>query len=131
MQAVYSTNGNKLACQGGNIKTKAWLVREKDEFCATVVFAETRGKAKSLALATDCCEDAHFLDIEVQRMPQADKYYKEGKTELHWFDPNDRLVLVKECGFYCDYDAFLTEDCTVCSAKAFCDRYTDVHDVPF
>ena len=24
---------------------KAWLVREKDEFCATVVFAETRGKA--------------------------------------------------------------------------------------
>lgn len=24
---------------------KAWLVKEKDEFCATVVFAETRGKA--------------------------------------------------------------------------------------
>lgn len=29
---------------------KAWLAREKDEFCATVVFAETRGKAKALAL---------------------------------------------------------------------------------
>lgn len=28
---------------------KAWLVREKDEFCATVVFAETRGKARALA----------------------------------------------------------------------------------
>lgn len=25
---------------------KAWLVREEDEFCATVVFAETRGKPK-------------------------------------------------------------------------------------
>lgn len=24
---------------------KAWVVREKDEFCCTVVFAETRGKA--------------------------------------------------------------------------------------
>ena len=25
---------------------KAWLVRVKDQYCATVVFAETRGKAK-------------------------------------------------------------------------------------
>ena len=107
---------------------KAWLVRVKDEFCATVVFAETRGKARSRALATACCEDAAFCDIEVSRMPQADKYYKEGKTELDWFNPEDRLVLVKECGFMCDYDAFQWEDCTICSAKAFCDRYTDVPD---
>ena len=49
---------------------KAWLVREKDEFCAEVVFAETRGKARSLALSTDCCEDANFTDIEVRRMPE-------------------------------------------------------------
>lgn len=28
---------------------KAWIVREKDEFCATVVFAETRGKARAMA----------------------------------------------------------------------------------
>lgn len=81
-------------------------------------------------MATDCCECAHFCDIEVTRMPQADKYYTEGKTELDWFNPNDRLVLVKECGFMCDYDAFQTEDCTACSAKAFCDRYTDVDDIP-
>ena len=110
---------------------KAWLVRVKDEFCATVVFAETRGKAKSLALHTDCCEDAQFCDIELTRMPQVDKYYKEGKKELDWLNPNDRLVLVKECGFYCDYDAFKAEDCTKCSAIAFCERYTDVPDVPF
>lgn len=30
---------------------KAWLVKEKDEFCATVVFAETRGKARAMAKA--------------------------------------------------------------------------------
>ena len=105
---------------------KAWLVREKDEFLAAVVFAETRGKAKMLARCTDACEDVHFLDIEAFRMPQADKYYKDGKRELDWLNPEDRLVLVKECGFMCDYDAFQLEDCTVCSAKAFCDRYTDV-----
>lgn len=105
---------------------KAWVVREKNEFCAAVVFAETRGKAKVLARCTDACEDVHFLDIEVCRMPQADKYYKDGKRELDWFNPEDRLVLVKECGFMCDFDAFQRNDCTVCSAKAYCDRYTDV-----
>lgn len=107
---------------------KAWLVREKDSFCAEVVFAETRGKARALAQATDCCEDARFTDIEVSRMPQADEHYQEGKWHLDWFDPADRLVLVKECGFMCDYDAFQAEDCTVCSARAFCDRYTDVEE---
>lgn len=102
---------------------KAWLVREKNEFCATVVFAETRGKAKTRAKSTECCEYTAFCDIEAHRMPQADKYYKDGKTELDWFDPKDRMVLVKECGFVCDYGAH--EDCTACSAKAYCDRYTD------
>lgn len=102
---------------------KAWLVREKDEFCATVVFAETRGKARSRAMATDCCEDTPFCDIEVCRLPQVDKCYKDGKTEMDWFDPEDRLVLVRDCGFYCDYDAFQMGDCTTCSAKDFCGEY--------
>lgn len=102
---------------------KAWLVREKDEFAATVVFAETRGKAKSLALSTDACEDVAFVRIEVSRMKEADKYYREGKTELDWNNPADRVVLVKECGFVCDYDAFYLGHCEVCSAKEYCDRY--------
>ena len=54
---------------------KAWLVREKDEFAATVVFAETRGKARALAMSTEACEDANFTDIEVHRKSQMDKYY--------------------------------------------------------
>lgn len=109
---------------------KAWLVREKDEFCATVVFAETRGKARSLALYTDCCEDANFCDIEVRRVPQVDKYYKAGKTELDWNDPNDRLVLVKECDFMCDYDAFNIGECALCSAKEYCGEYQDYLQQP-
>lgn len=43
---------------------KAWLVREKGEFVAAVVFAETRGKAMALAKCTDCCEDVPFTSIE-------------------------------------------------------------------
>lgn len=102
---------------------KAWLVRVKDESCATVVFAETRGKAKSVALHTDCCEDADFCDIEVCRYPHMDKYYKEGKKEMDWEDPKDRIALVKECSFQCEYvEPFWCDDC---SAKEYCDTYID------
>lgn len=104
---------------------KAWLVREKNEFCATVVFSETRGKAKSMALSTECCEDADFCRIEVHREPQIDKYYVDGKREMDWDNPNDRIALVKECGFYCDIDYFEPEDCVNCSAAEYCDRYKD------
>lgn len=104
---------------------KAWFVKEKDAFCATVVFAETRGKAKYLALSTDTCEDASFCDIEVRRMKELDKYYKEGKWELDWENPADRIALVKDGGFVCDPDYYDWEDCAVCPAKEYCDYHKD------
>lgn len=107
---------------------KAWLVREKDEFAATVVFAETRGKAKALARATDACEDVDFVRIEVRRIKEADKYYRHGKTELDWNNPADRVALVKDCGFYCDYDAFVLNECAVCPAKEWCNEYKDRYE---
>lgn len=105
---------------------KAWIVRKKNEFCAEVVFAETRGKARAIAMSTDCCECAEFIDIEVHRMPQADKYYKNGKWHLDWEYPQDRIVLVKDCYFVCSDDVFELEDCEFCSAKQYCDKYTDI-----
>ena len=102
---------------------KAWIVRGKDNFCATVVFAETRGKARALAMNTDACEDVEFCDIEVRRKPQIDKYYKEGKKEMEWYDLKDRLALVKECDFRCE-DMELYE-CEVCLAKQYCSLYED------
>ena len=81
---------------------KAWIVNKKHEVQSAVVFAETRGKAKSSALNTSCCEDVNFCDIEVSRAPQMDKYYTEGTIEMDWFDSQDRITLVKECGFFCE-----------------------------
>lgn len=100
---------------------KAWLVREKDSEYATVVFAETRGKARSLAMATDACEDADFCDIDVSRKPQLDKYYKNGKKEMNWYDDKDRLALVKECGFFCIPSDLV--ECDQCPAKKYCREY--------
>lgn len=99
---------------------KAWLALNKtdDEGAATIVFAETAGKAKALALHTAACEDSNFTDISVSRLPKADKMYKLGKREMDWNDPKDRLFMVKECGFYCfDKDEKL---CRECNAKKYC-----------
>lgn len=102
---------------------KAWIVREQREFMASVVFAETRGKAKSVALYTNACEGADFMSIEVRRAKEADKYYKPGKRELDWFNAEDRIAMVKDCGFTCIPDAYCAEECAVCPAKEFCDDY--------
>lgn len=111
---------NMIAEVIGEDSVKAWFATETVNFGATVVFAETRGKAKSLALCTSCCEDVNFCDIEVRRAPQMDKYYAEGKTEMDWSDPKDRIALVKECGFYCRHP--IAEDCIDCPAREFCDE---------
>ena len=107
---------------------KAWLVREKGEFCATVVFAETRGKARERAMHTDACEDVDFINIEVHRLKDADKYYKPGKSELDWFNSEDRVAMVKDCGFTCIPDAHSAENCEVCPAKDLCDDYIGMED---
>lgn len=102
---------------------KAWLVRQKDDWAAEVVFAETRGKARAKAQYTDACEDVDFIDIEVHRQPKVDKYYKEGKWGLDWADPQDRIVLVDECNFRCEYvEPYM---CEGCSAKEYCEDYQE------
>lgn len=105
---------------------KAWVVSIKDNFEETVVFAETRGRAKSLALSTDACEGADFCDIEVSRLPKMDKYYKKGKTEMDWNNQQDRLALVKEFNFRCEYADL--DECENCSARDECSTYEEYTD---
>lgn len=49
---------------------KAWFVRDEQAYTdfATIVFAETRGKAHSIAMHTDACEDAEWNDVSVRRV---------------------------------------------------------------
>lgn len=103
---------------------KAWLIRENDIESCEVVFAETRGKAKSIALQTDTFSECDFCDLEVYRKPVIDKYYKDGKTRMDWDNQKDRLALVKECGFSCADECF-GEFCEDCLSKEYCDRYDE------
>lgn len=101
---------------------KARLIKEKGEFATSVVFAENRNKAKYLALSSPACENAEYTDIEAYRLPIADSQYN-GRTEMGWFDPDDRRFLVKECDFCCDPD--YRDNCDACSGKHYCSYWQE------
>lgn len=88
-----------------------------------IVFAETAGKAKTTALATENFWGSDFLDVEVHRQPGADQFYTPGKTEMDWCDPQDRINMVKYFGFTCLEHV---EECHFCPAKEFCEDRRDV-----
>lgn len=101
---------------------KAWKAEDKrDGFYSTVVFAETRGQAKSAAKATDCCEDADWTDIRVTRAPELDGEYR-GHTEMEWYDDQDRIALIKN-GWHCE-EVWLDE-CETCVGRDECETYKD------
>ena len=103
---------------------KAWLVSTEYDFYALVIFAETRGKARYIALHTDEFEDNKFCDIEARRVPHMDKYYKEGKRFMDWENPKERIALVKELSFHCEYIELY--ECETCPAKKYCDTYKEL-----
>ena len=100
---------------------KAWTVRGIDSDYATVVFAETVGKAKAIAVGTDACEDYCFKDIRAYRFKEMDKFYR-GKMEMDWYNDEDRTALVK-AGWYC-LDPYEWE-CEACCARELCERSKD------
>jgi len=101
---------------------KAWIVNDADNYYATVVFAETRNKAKVEALVTDCCEDMEYKDIRPRRFKEADCRYR-GKRELDWDDDSDRLFLIQH-GWGCeDPDECL---CISCVGRTECEKYKEM-----
>ena len=105
---------------------KAWIVDDPIEAAsAAVVFAETRGQAKVLAQSTDACEDMDFTDIRAVRAPELDQFYR-GKSEMDWFDPDDRVAMVKYGGFHCSPETDVyKEKCETCPANKWCSRYEE------
>lgn len=104
---------------------KAWYCRNRDGQTdySTIVFAESRGKAKAIAQYTDACEDTPFTEIECVRAKTMDKYYR-GLSEMDWYNSQDRIALVKDAGFRCSYELSQIElECDDCPAKEWCERY--------
>lgn len=104
---------------------KAYIAHDRVNYdnygVETIVFAETPSKAKKIAMCTEACEDADYTDIRVRRLPGADKLYK-GKSEVDWYDKNERLVLVRDFGWACSWTDSYCDDCP---AKQWCRHWED------
>ena len=103
---------------------KAYIIQDLKGYAdySTVVFAETSGKAKAIAIKTDAFNDYEFTEISARRVPALDKYY-HGLDEMDWFDPDDRVALVKEANFFCSYEDDIEDlRCEDCPAKKWCER---------
>lgn len=104
---------------------KAYRVEDcKGDGYATIVFAKSVGEAKTIALATDACSEAQYIDIRVRRLPDADRLYKGG-NEIDWYDPKTRLVLVRDFSWSCEETSYL---CDNCPAKPYCCWYEEERD---
>ena len=108
----------------GKVTMKAYKISDLKGYAdySTVVFAETSGKAKAIAITTDAFNDYEFTEISARRVPKLDKYYR-GLDEMDWFDDADRIALVRDAGYSCDPEWWEGEDCTRCPAKQWCERY--------
>lgn len=93
----------------------AWDEKAFDP-CSTIIFAENIKEAKKIAMATDTCEDARFIDIRVKRCKEADSLYK-GSSEIDWDDEETRVALVRDFGWSC-YDT--SWECEKCAARQYC-----------
>ena len=99
---------------------KAWDEKAFDP-CLTIVFAENIKEAKKIAMATDTCEEARFIDIRVKRCKEADCLYK-GSSEIDWYDEETRIALVRDFGWCCSYTSW---ECENCAARKYCSWFEE------
>ena len=101
---------------------KAYKITDRKGYCeyATIVFAESRGKAKATAITTDSFNDFDYTEIRAVRVPALDKYYR-GECEMDWYNAADRIAMVKDGKFVCDPEGWEIDDCVRCPAREYCD----------
>ena len=112
---------------------KAYSVSDRNEDAgySMIVFAESAGKAKAYAVGTDIFCEYGFTGIRALRKPMLDKYYN-GKPEMDWFDPKDRVAMVRYANFECSGEmSFADCECETCPAKKWCGRYESEMDDPW
>lgn len=101
---------------------KAWRIHDDFSGYSTVVFAETREKARALTLRTDLGEDLRYIDVHPYRFPEADQLYEVGNFEIDWYNPSHRKFLT-QFGWSCEEPDFY--ECSCCVAKDTCDKYDE------
>lgn len=105
---------------------KAWSAQNDWTGIGVVVFAETRGQARALLLHSDEFEGFDYIEIPVYRASLFDECYR-GEWQMDWYNAEDKMALCK-AGWSCIDDAFDPEDCKLCPANKYCNKWEDYQE---
>lgn len=97
---------------------KAWNVTHIYEVCGTIVFAETAGQAKAIALGTHSLMGSDYRDLRARRMQKLDDLSSE-PGECDWDDAKLVTALVRGYSWGCEEPDVAT--CETCPAVEWCD----------
>jgi len=104
---------------------KAWGCNDYNAECGYIVFAETRGKAHSIAMGAAGFDCSEWNDVQVKRMPTVDgKQEREGVLEWRG---NDRIYY--EAGWFESDNRDACDWCDLCEYESIPEsRLTETDD---
>ena len=102
---------------------KAWCCINEEWCMPVVVFADTRGKAKSYFMKQDTVGYFNFCIIKPHRIKKLDYLDKPNGYVMNWHKDEDKLPMVRDGGFNCR--EVYREDCKECCANKWCDVYKE------
>ena len=101
--------------------SKAWCCCEEELGVVEVVFADTRGKAKSYFKNLETFDDYRFCELRPHRLKKFDYLNHPDGYVMDFCKDEDMIPMVRDAGFSCiDVDI---EDCKGCCAKEWCSKY--------
>ena len=103
--------------------SKAWCCIEEESGVVEVVFANTRGKAKSYFKDIETFDYYNFCELRPYRIKNLDHLNKSDGYIMDWRKDEDRLPMVRDADFSCvEVDR---EECEGCCAKEWCSKYEE------
>ena len=115
-----------MRVQGGGNMSKAWECCEEESGVCEVVFADTRGKAKSYFKDMETFDYYNFCKLRPYRVKKLDNLNHPDGYVMDWCKDEDRLPMVRDVDFSCvEVDR---EECEGCCAKEWCSKYEELKE---
>ncbi len=111
---------------GTRSMSKAWECYEEESGVVEVVFADTRGKAKSYFKDIETFDYYNFCELRPCRVKELDYLNHPDGYVMDWNKDEDRLPMIRDAGYSCI--EVNREDCEICCAKELCSKYEDLRN---
>ena len=102
--------------------SKAWCCCEEELGVVEVVFADTRGKAKSYFKNLETFDDYRFCELRPHRLKKLDYLNHPDGYVMDFCKDEDMIPMVKEFNMHCSE---ITEECKECCVYEWCNKFEE------